>query len=90
MNSTPTATYSPKIVFVGAGSTVFTKNLLGDVLGYADLACSRITLFDIDAERLATSEVVAHRVARTLGASPTIMPPPTASGRSTAPTTSLP
>ena len=73
MTNSPTPINSPKIVFVGAGSTVFTKNLLGDVLGYPALASSHITLFDIDAERLATSEVVAHRVARALGASPTIV-----------------
>ena len=73
MTSSPTATQAPKIVFVGAGSTVFTKNLLGDVLGYPALVKSRITLFDIDAERLATSELVAHRVARALGASPSIV-----------------
>jgi alpha-galactosidase len=73
MTSSPTPTLSPKIVFVGAGSTVFAKNLLGDILGYPSLANSRITLFDIDAVRLATSEVVAHRVARALGVSPTIV-----------------
>ena len=73
MTSSPSANHSPKIVFVGAGSTVFTKNLLGDVLGYPTLSNSQITLFDIDAERLATSELVAHRVARALGASPSIV-----------------
>ncbi len=73
MTNSPIATRSPKIVFVGAGSTVFTKNLLGDVLGYPELSSSHITLFDIDAERLKTSEVVAHRVARALGASPHIV-----------------
>ncbi len=73
MTSSSSASSSPKIVFVGAGSTVFTKNLLGDILGYEALASSRITLFDIDAERLATSELVAHRVARALGAAPSIV-----------------
>ena len=72
MTTSTAAIHSPKIVFVGAGSTVFTKNLLGDILGYRELANSRITLFDIDAERLATSELVAHRVARALDVSPTI------------------
>lgn len=62
----------PKIVFVGAGSTVFAKNLLGDILGFPELAQSHIVLFDIDAERLKTSNVVAHKVAETLGASPRI------------------
>src|SRR6266436_4649829 len=52
-----------KITFIGAGSTVFARNLLGDILSYEELAGSEIALFDIDAERLATSELVARRVA---------------------------
>jgi alpha-galactosidase len=62
----------PKITFIGAGSTVFAKNLLGDILGLPELAESTISLFDIDPERLRTSEVVAHKVAAALGARPTI------------------
>ncbi|MBZ0297024.1 MAG: alpha-glucosidase/alpha-galactosidase [Anaerolineae bacterium] len=62
----------PKITFIGAGSTVFAKNLLGDILSYSELADSTITLFDIDDERLKTSNVVAHKVAETVGANPTI------------------
>lgn len=62
----------PKIVFIGAGSTVFTKNLLGDILSYPELAGSHIVLHDIDAERLRTSEIVAHKVAKTLGVCPRI------------------
>ena len=58
----------PKISFIGAGSTVFAKNLLGDILSYPELAESHISLFDIDPERLETSEVVARKVADTLGA----------------------
>jgi alpha-galactosidase len=57
-----------KITFIGAGSTVFARNLLGDILGFEELAESEITLFDIDAERLETSELVARRVADTLEA----------------------
>jgi alpha-galactosidase len=57
-----------KITFIGAGSTVFARNLLGDILGFEELAESEISLFDIDAERLETSELVARRVADTLGA----------------------
>jgi alpha-galactosidase len=56
-----------KITFIGAGSTVFARNLLGDILGYDELRESEITLFDIDAERLETSELVARRVADALG-----------------------
>ena len=62
----------PKISFVGAGSTVFAKNLLGDILSYPELAESEISLFDIDPERLETSEVVARKVAETLGVKPRI------------------
>ena len=61
-----------KITFIGAGSTVFAKNLMGDILSFPELADSTLTLFDIDNERLRTSEVVAHNLARTLEVSPTI------------------
>ncbi len=61
-----------KITFLGAGSTVFAKNLLGDILSYPELAESSICLFDIDDERLATSEVVARKVAQVVGARPTV------------------
>lgn len=57
-----------RIVFVGAGSTVFTRNLLGDLLSYEELAASDVVLFDIDAERLTTSELVARRLADALDA----------------------
>ena len=62
----------PKISFIGAGSTVFAKNLMGDILSYPELAESTISLHDIDPERLRTSEVVAHKVADALGVKPTI------------------
>jgi len=62
----------PKITFIGAGSTVFAKNLLGDILSFPELAESHIALFDIDPERLKTSEVVAHKVAEKLSARPRI------------------
>jgi len=58
----------PKITFIGAGSTVFARNLLGDILGHDELATSEIALFDIDDARLATSELVARRVADALDA----------------------
>lgn len=62
----------PKVAFLGAGSTVFAKNLMGDILSYPELAESTISLHDIDPERLRTSEIVAHKVAEALGAHPTI------------------
>jgi alpha-galactosidase len=61
-----------KITFIGAGSTVFAKNLLVDILSFPELAGSQICLFDIDADRLRTSEVVARRVAQQLKVTPEI------------------
>jgi alpha-galactosidase len=58
----------PKIAFLGAGSTVFAKNLLGDILLHPALAGSEICLHDIDAPRLGVSEIVARRIGHTLGA----------------------
>ncbi|MEQ8839888.1 MAG: alpha-glucosidase/alpha-galactosidase [Acidimicrobiales bacterium] len=61
-----------KICFVGAGSTVFAKNLLGDILSFPELASATIALHDIDADRLATSTLVARRIAQTLDVEPVI------------------
>src|SRR5215211_5725836 len=61
-----------KITFIGAGSTVFAKNLLGDILSFPELADSTISLHDINEERLSTSAIVAQRVAEAVGANPTI------------------
>jgi alpha-galactosidase len=62
----------PKITFIGAGSTVFAKNLLGDILSFPELADSTISLMDIDPVRLQTTEVVAHKMADFFGAKPKI------------------
>ena len=47
-----------KITFMGAGSTVFAKNVLGDVLLTPSLSDSEIALYDIDSERLNDSKLV--------------------------------
>ena len=39
-----------KITFIGAGSTVFAKNVLGDCLLAENLPCFEIALLDIDEE----------------------------------------
>jgi alpha-galactosidase len=71
--NTPQRTLTmPKITFLGAGSTVFAKNLIGDILSFPELQESTLTLFDIDAERLRTSETVAREIAAFFGARPTI------------------
>ncbi|GAB4523500.1 MAG: alpha-glucosidase/alpha-galactosidase [Anaerolineae bacterium] len=60
------------IAFIGAGSTVFAKNLMGDILGFPELADSTFRLMDLNPERLKTSEIVAHKVNEALGARATI------------------
>jgi alpha-galactosidase len=59
----------PKIAFVGAGSTIFTRNLLGDLTsGFPGLAeGSTFALMDIDQGRLDTSELVARRLVEDAG-----------------------
>ncbi|HEX7002622.1 MAG TPA: alpha-glucosidase/alpha-galactosidase [Trueperaceae bacterium] len=56
-----------KISFIGAGSTVFAKTLIGDILSYPELAGSQICLFDIDDKRLENSLALGRRVAQRLG-----------------------
>ena len=57
-----------KISFLGAGSTVFAKNVLGDCLHVPALRDAEIALIDIDADRLHVSETMLKNVNRTLGA----------------------
>lgn len=61
-----------KITFIGAGSTVFAMNLMGDILDFPEFSRCTLSLHDIDAERLQTSEIVAHKVAKAKNADPTI------------------
>lgn len=56
----------PKISLIGAGSTVFAQNILGDVLSGHGGGDYVISLFDIDPERLKTSEIVARRLCEAL------------------------
>ena len=52
----------PKITFVGAGSTVFAKNILGDAMLQESLQNSHIALYDIDAQRLEDSKLLMDAV----------------------------
>ena len=61
-----------KIAMIGAGSTVFMKNLVGDILSEPLLKDCEIRLMDIDEKRLATSRVVAERIAAAVDAQPKI------------------
>ena len=58
-----------RITFIGAGSTVFARNLMGDILSFSELSDATIVLHDIDEERLAVSEVVGRKIVATLGVS---------------------
>src|SRR5690554_7827457 len=51
-----------KITFMGAGSTVFARNVLGDCMCTPSLQDSEIALYDIDAKRLEESEVVLRAI----------------------------
>lgn len=62
----------PKVAMIGAGSTVFAKNLMGDILSFPELKDSHIALMDIDGERLKTSEVVAHKLNDKMGGTATV------------------
>jgi alpha-galactosidase len=61
-----------KITFLGAGSTVFARDLLNGILSFPEFADAVISLHDIDPDRLETSAVVAGHVAARHGALPTI------------------
>jgi alpha-galactosidase len=61
-----------KIAFIGAGSTVFARNLLQDLFTFPELHDSTIALMDIDPVRLADTEAVAGVLAASAGASPSI------------------
>jgi alpha-galactosidase len=72
MRSASTLRLVPRIAFIGAGSTVFTRNLIGDVLSLPELSGSTFSLMDIDAERLRTSEIAARRLVDAHGAAATV------------------
>ncbi len=57
----------PKITFLGAGSTVFAKNVLGDCLATPSLADSDIALYDIDPQRLSDSQLMLDNLNRNAG-----------------------
>ena len=52
----------PKITFMGAGSTVFARNVLGDCMCTPALRESEIALYDIDPKRLEESEIILSAI----------------------------
>lgn len=62
-----------KITFLGAGSTVFVKNVLGDTLLSPVLCDCEIALYDIDAERLKESKTLVERLNENLNQSKAVI-----------------
>ncbi|QQR39879.1 alpha-glucosidase/alpha-galactosidase [Devosia rhizoryzae] len=63
---------SPTITFIGAGSSVFMKNIVGDILQRPALSGAAIRLMDIDPFRLEESAVIARKLIATLGVKATV------------------
>ena len=55
-----------KITFMGAGSTVFVRNVLGDCMRTPALQNAEMALYDIDAERLEESRVMLEALNRNI------------------------
>src|SRR5699024_3579776 len=61
-----------KITFLGAGSTVFAKNVLGDCMTVPSLQGFEFALYDIDEERLKDSENILKNLKAVLQSTVTI------------------
>lgn len=51
-----------KITFMGAGSTIFARNVLGDCMCTPALWDAQIALYDIDSERLSDSKLILNAI----------------------------
>ncbi len=56
-----------KITFMGAGSTIFARNVIGDCLCTDSLRDSVFALYDIDADRLKESQVILEAMNAAMG-----------------------
>jgi alpha-galactosidase/6-phospho-beta-glucosidase family protein len=56
-----------KITLIGAGSVVFAKTLLCDILQFPELADCTIALMDLDPARLKIAEAIAKKIVAQLG-----------------------
>ncbi|MGN6444085.1 alpha-glucosidase/alpha-galactosidase [Amnibacterium sp.] len=66
----------PSVAFIGAGSVVFTRRLLADLLRFPELTDLDIRLHDIDPDRLAVAEGTARQVNGRLGTRAAIVATP--------------
>ncbi len=60
------------IALIGAGSVVFAKNVIADILWHPALSDCELRLMDTDPERLRTAELLAEAVNHDLGAAATV------------------
>ena len=56
-----------KITFMGAGSTVFARNVIGDCMCTEALRDSEFALYDIDSQRLEQSRIILEAMQKTKG-----------------------
>ncbi|WP_340023527.1 alpha-glucosidase/alpha-galactosidase [Paenibacillus sp. FSL K6-1096] len=61
-----------KVTFIGAGSTVFAKNVLGDIMATPALQGFELALFDIDLQRLNDSASMLQNLKRSSGSTCTV------------------
>ena len=61
-----------KLTIIGAGSTVFTKNIVVDLLTIEQFKSIEIALMDIDQNRLIKTKEVLEIIAKKMGATPKI------------------
>ena len=56
----------PQVTFIGAGSTIFVRNTIGDCMRCKDLRDSHIALYDIDPVRLNESVEILKALNRSI------------------------
>ncbi|MGV6840229.1 MAG: alpha-galactosidase [Planktomarina sp.] len=61
-----------KLTFIGAGSTIFMKNIVGDMLHFESLRDAEIALMDIDEQRLNESAAIARKMIKVMGTGATV------------------
>ncbi|MCH8186427.1 MAG: alpha-glucosidase/alpha-galactosidase [Chloroflexi bacterium] len=62
----------PKIAIIGAGSVVFTRRLVGDLLSFPSLEGSHLSLMDVDEQRLALIGRLVEKMVRDSGVVATV------------------
>ena len=62
-----------KVAMIGAGSVVFSKNLTGDILSHPEFQNATLAYMDVDLDRLRVGANLCRKVAKALGATPTII-----------------